>query len=141
MLVTEKPKAIRRVRHYFTLTPDCISKLEIAALGHRMSTGTRKMRPSHIVEMLIETDAIAVGTNAIASHTEEIERASVDKWEGVTLHGQHKIRYGLSLKSELYRILRDRAALVKTSASEVIEWTIREDGITKMNQKLGEKNE
>ena len=110
----------------------------MAAFSHRISRRSRKIRPSHVVEWLIETDAITEGKNAIAQNAEVLEQKANDKWEGVTIHGQHKDRYGLSLKPELYRKLRAVASSVKTSASEVIEWTVREDGIKKMNKRLGQ---
>lgn len=138
MLVTEKPVNIKRVRHYFTLTPDCISKLEMAAFSYRLSTGCRKTRPSHIVERLVETDAIALGAAAIKSHASQLEQKAVEKWEGVTIHGQHKTRYGVMLKPELYRKLLTLASKTGTSVSELIEWTVRdENGMKTMNERMG----
>lgn len=136
LLIELSKKPSSKVRRYFTLTPDVINKLELAAITHRISTGSRKTRPSHIVEWLIQTNAIAVGVDAIKSRAEELEKKAVDKWEGITIHGQHKTKYGVMLRTELYRKLRDEALKVNSSASELIEWTVREDGLDEMNRRL-----
>jgi hypothetical protein len=137
MLLKEKPVTVKRVRHYFTLTPKVIEDLELAAFSMRLAT-KRPIRPSHVIEMLITTRAIEKGAAYFREKEEELKKNALRRWVGGTLHGQNKQQYGIMLKPEVYRlILKYRQNLpFEISVSELLELTIRNDGIKKMNEEL-----
>jgi hypothetical protein len=88
--------------------------------------------------MLITTGAISKGVALYKEREEEFKKAALLRWGGGTLHGQNKKQYGIMLKPEVYReILKYREKLTfEISVSELLELTIRNDGIKKMNEEL-----
>lgn len=128
-----------RVTYYLTLTPKTIADLELAAFAQKRATSTTT-RIGQIVEQLVKTDAIVLGVKAIESNRDKLHSFALDKWQGATIHGERKRSFGITITPAIHRKLRITASNISTSLSELVEWTIREGGLTVMNQSMQETN-
>lgn len=126
-----------RTTYYVTLTPKTIADLEMAAFAQKRATSTTT-RIGQIIEQLVKTEAINLGGEAIESKRDELEKIALTKWHGATIHGERKRSFGITILPATHRALRKTAATYSTSISELIEWTVREDGIKAMNQSTQE---
>lgn len=129
----------RRLTYYLTLTPKTIADLELAAFAQKRATSTTT-RIGQIVEQLVKTNAIFLGIKAIENRRDELQSFALNKWQGATIHGERKRSFGITITPTIHRKLRTTASDISTSISELVEWTVKEGGLTAMNQSMQETN-